>query len=98
MYLAREYEDIAEDVRTYPGLVYTLLEQRHGVIINEINQTVDATTLTPEHAKLFDQEAGEAALRITRRYLDVQETCWLATISILPASLFSYQVTFRRKA
>ncbi|WP_162409136.1 GntR family transcriptional regulator [Acuticoccus sediminis] len=97
VYIAKEYGDIAEEVPTYGGLVYTLLEKRHGVITKEIRQTIVATNLTDELAGILDAAPGESALKLTRRYIDMQDRCSLVAISMLPSSAFSYEITLTRQ-
>ncbi|MFV0474440.1 MAG: UTRA domain-containing protein, partial [Pikeienuella sp.] len=53
VYIAQEYSDIAEDVPHCPDLVYTLLERRHGVVTQEIRQTIVATNLSARFAEIL---------------------------------------------
>lgn len=97
VYIANEYGDIAAEVPTYEGLVYTLLEKRHGVITMEIRQTIVATNLGSSLAEVLDAAPGESALKLTRRYISMQDDCSLVAISTLPSSAFRYEITLRRQ-
>ena len=97
VYLAREYSDIAEELPNYPGLIYTLLEKRHGIIINEIRQSIVAAPLAAKHAQALQADEGEGALKLTRRYVDVNGACWIITVSTQRASTFKYDITLTRR-
>ncbi|UOM35063.1 GntR family transcriptional regulator [Acuticoccus sp. I52.16.1] len=98
VYIAHEYGDIADEVPAYGNLVYTLLEKRHGVITKEIRQSIVATNLSQAMATVLCAEPGESALKLTRRYIDMQDTCSLVAISTLPSPSFCYEITLRRQA
>lgn len=97
VYLTAEFGDIVADLPDYPGLIYTLLEQRHGIIIEEIRQTIVASTLSREIADVFEAAEGDSALEITRRYHDVSGHCRIVTISVQPAVSFKYEITLSRQ-
>jgi len=97
VYIAQEYGDIAEEVRTCPNLVYTLLEKRHGIITREIRQSIVATTLDMAMAQVFDAAPGASALKLTRRYIDMQDDCVIVAISVLPSPDFRYEIVLRRQ-
>ena len=97
VYVAAEYGDIAAEVPGFGDLVYKLVEKRHNVIIKEIRQTIVATTLSPTAAARLDAAPGESALKLTRRYFSIDDGCALVAISLLPSSVFSYDITLTRQ-
>lgn len=98
VYLNEAYSDIAEDVRDYSGLVYTLLEQRHNVVIREIRQSIRAAPVPTELAKPLEVEAGSSALELRRTYLDGEGETQIVTLSVLPAENYRYEIVLRRQA
>ncbi|WP_346795467.1 GntR family transcriptional regulator [Halomonas sp. Bachu 37] len=97
VYLCQRYADIVDDIPDYTGLIYTLLEERHQVLIHEICQTVSAVPV-PEHlAEQLEVRAGDHALRLTRHYLDAEGESLLVSINILPATNYSYEIRLKRQ-
>lgn len=98
VYLSQDYSDIAAEVPTYPGLVYSLLEDRHDVVIHEIQQSIRATPVPSELAKILQVEPGDHALELRRTYLDKDGCGQIISLSVLPAQHYSYDITLRRQA
>ncbi|WP_421904519.1 GntR family transcriptional regulator [Mameliella sp.] len=97
VFLNETYADIADEVQDYSGLVYTLLEERHGVIIREIRQSIKARPVPESLADLLQVAPGSHALELRRQYLDGGAENQIATVSILPADRYSYEITLRRE-
>ena len=98
VYLSQEYADIVEEIPTYPGLVYSLLEARHDVVIHEIQQSIGAGPVPRELADILQVEIGDHALELRRNYLDKDGVGLIITLSILPAQHYSYDITLQRRA
>ncbi|WP_029620651.1 GntR family transcriptional regulator [Pseudorhizobium marinum] len=97
VYLSEKYADIAADVPGYSGLVYSLLEERHGVIIHEIRQSIRAAPVPEEVASTLQVAPGGHALELRRNYLDKDAISQIITLSILPAEHYHYDITLRRQ-
>ncbi|MDO6731841.1 GntR family transcriptional regulator [Marinovum sp. 2_MG-2023] len=98
VYLSQDYADIAEEIPTYPGLVYSLLEDRHDVVIHEIRQSIGATPVPRELADILQVEPGDHALELRRNYLDKDGIGQIITLSVLPARHYRYDITLQRRA
>ena len=98
IYLNEAYQDIAEDTRDYAGLVYTLLEERHNVVIAEIRQSIRAAPVPAEFSDILEVEAGSSALELRRTYLDGEGMSQIITLSVLPAETYRYEIILRRQA
>lgn len=97
IYLCESYADIAGDIPDYPGLVYTLLEERHAVVIREIHQVVRAVPVPVDLAVLLQVEAGSHALELRRCYRDADGKNRIITVSTMPAEHYSYEILLRRQ-
>lgn len=98
VYVSQAYADIRHDIETYQGLVYTLLEERFGVIIARIDQSLRAIGLPQEYAAILEAPADSHALELTRRYRNAAQECEIISISYLPSGRFTYDLTLRRVA
>ncbi|WP_158971132.1 UTRA domain-containing protein, partial [Chachezhania sediminis] len=98
VYLADDYADIADEIPDYPGLVYSLLEERHAVVIQEIRQSIRAIMLPQEFADPLQVPAHSPALELRRTYRDGDGISQIITLSVLPAQHYSYDITLRRQA
>ncbi|MGV3654499.1 MAG: GntR family transcriptional regulator [Noviherbaspirillum sp.] len=98
VYLSAEYSDLLNEIPTYDGLIYTLIEQRYGVMISEISQRIRAIDIPPNLMTCFGSGAGTKALELTRRYRSSSGHCEMISISVLPEKTYSYEITLTRKA
>ena len=97
VYLNEDFQDIAEEIRDYAGLVYTLLEERHNVVIREIWQSIRAAPVPADISRTLEVDAGSAALELRRTYLDGEGTSQIITLSVLPAESYRYEIVLRRQ-
>lgn len=97
IYLCDSYSDIAQEIPNYSGLVYTLLEERHDVVIREIHQAVRAAPVPVDLARMLQVEAGGHALELRRCYRDADGENRIITVSTMPAEHYTYEITLRRK-
>lgn len=98
VFLNEAYQDIAEEIRNYEGLVYTLLEERHNVVIHEIRQSIRAAPVPADFAQTLEVGAGSSALELRRTYLDGEGTPQIITVSVLPAKNYRYEIILLRQA
>lgn len=98
VYLCQCYDDIVEDIADYGGLIYSLLEERHSVLIHEIRQSISAVPVPEYLAVKLNVPAGDHALQLTRNYLNVENESLIVSISILPAKNYSYEISLKRQA
>lgn len=97
IYLCETYADIAGEIPDYPGLVYTLLEERHDVVIDEIHQALRAIPVSPDLAQHLQVSAGTHALELRRCYRDAEGQNRIITVSTMPAEHYTYEITLRRQ-
>lgn len=98
VYLPVEYGALLDDIPTYSGLIYTLIEQRYGVMISEISQHIRAIDTPPNLMPRFETDVGTKALELTRRYRSSSGQCEMISISVLPEKTYTYEITLTRKA
>lgn len=99
VYVDPAYSDLRNVVRKHPDvLISDLIEQRYGRRIAEIRQDVQAVLLKPALAKTLGEDAGAAALRILRRYLDQAGETVEISLTIHPADRFTFSMRLRRDA
>lgn len=98
VYLPAEYADLLDEIPVYNGLIYTLIEQRHGVTIAEILQRIRAIDTPSNLLSRFETDVGTKALELTRRYRSGSGECELISISVLPEKTYTYEITLTRKA
>ena len=96
VYIDFRYQDIQAKIDDYPGFICDLLEEQHGVVINEIQQVVKPISLTKKIAKVMNVEEGSLALEMTRRYLNSRKQPIEISINIFPALRSTHQFTLKR--
>jgi len=98
VYLPVEYADLRQEIPTFTGLIYTLIEQRYNVTISEIRQSIRAIDIPADLLPRFGRDAGTKALELIRRYRSGAGQCEMVSISVLPEKTYSYEITLTRKA
>jgi GntR family transcriptional regulator len=98
VYLPIEYADLVDEIPSYDGLIYTLIEQRHGVTIREIVQSIRAVDVPPRLRSSLGADANTKALELTRRYRNDSQQCEMVSISVLPATNYTYEIKLTRQA
>ena len=96
VYIDFRYQDIQAKIDGYPGFICDLLEEQHGVVINEIQQVIKPISLTKKIAKIMNVEEGSLALEMTRRYLNSRKQPVEISINIFPALRSTHQFTLKR--
>ena len=96
VYIDYRYQDIQAKIDDYPGFICDLLEEQHGVVINEIQQVIKPISLTKIIAKVMNVEEGSLALEMTRRYLNSRKQPVEISINIFPALRSTHQFTLKR--
>ncbi len=96
VYIDFRYQDIQAKIDDYPGFICDLLEEQHGVVINEIQQVIKPISLTNKIAKVMNVEEGSLALEMTRRYLNSRKQPVEISINIFPALRSTHQFTLKR--
>jgi GntR family transcriptional regulator len=86
-------------VRASPStLVSSLIEARYGRSIARIHQEIKALCLTKAMAAEWKADAGSAALKVARRYLDAKDEAFEISVSIHPADLFTFAMELSRSS
>ncbi|HYG43374.1 MAG TPA: GntR family transcriptional regulator [Bordetella sp.] len=70
VYLRPEFADVLASVKVLRKPIYSLVEARYGVRIVEVQQEITAANLDRQMARALKATEGQAALKITRYYLD----------------------------
>ncbi len=97
VYIDPAYVEIGEIVRASPStLISSLIESRYGRRIAEIRQEIRAITVSAAMAEALQVEAGAAALRIVRRYLDAAGQIFELSDSVHPAERFAVSMRLLR--
>ena len=94
-YLRPEYADAIGTLQVLTQPIYSMLEARYGVRIVEVQQEITAAALTREMARALQCLEGQAALRITRYYLDRNGTVVEVGVGHYPSGRYTQRTSFR---
>jgi DNA-binding GntR family transcriptional regulator len=78
-------------------IVRDFAEVAFEIVVENMEQTVRASLIADEDARLLKTETGATALRIIRRYLAEDGTVIQVSDNIHPADRFSLSMTFERE-
>ncbi|MCQ4330380.1 GntR family transcriptional regulator [Stutzerimonas stutzeri] len=75
--------------------IYELLQQRFGLQMTEVRQTISAVRLNEDDAHVLQVEAGSPGLHIVRKYYGNNDELLEVAVNVHPAERFSYSITQR---
>jgi DNA-binding GntR family transcriptional regulator len=94
-YVRPEYADAVNKEKTYTRPLYALIEEHFGVRIVEVQQEITAVNLGAEVARALKTTEGQAAMRITRYFLDRSGTTVEISVGHYPSGLYTQRSRFR---
>ena len=98
VYIDPAYGELAERVRTSPGvLISALIESTYGRRIAEIRQEIHAMTVGGAMADALQVAPGSSALRIYRWYHDAAGQVFEMSVSVHPADRFAVSMQLKRQ-
>lgn len=68
-YILARYADVRDQIESWPGAIYSLVERRHGIKIVSIRQEATAVILRGELARRLRAKPGTAGITIKRAYV-----------------------------
>jgi DNA-binding GntR family transcriptional regulator len=97
VYVDAAYAEIGPLVRESPGtLISSLIEVRYGRSIARIRQEIHGLCLPKSLAAELQADAGSAALKVIRRYLDSADEMFEVSVSTHPADRFTFEMEMTR--
>jgi GntR family transcriptional regulator len=95
VFVRPEFRGISGDVEASRNSVFSLIEQRYGLRLFELEQEISATQLSIRDARLVKSKAGAPALKIVRYYYDTRQNIAQVSVGLYPEGRFSYTNRFR---
>jgi len=97
VYLRPEYKSAVGPEKVFTRPIYSMVEDRFGLRIVEVRQEITAANLDRAMARALAASEGQAALRITRYYLDRTGTIVEVGIGYYPSGRYTQRSRFRAK-
>jgi len=94
-YVRPEYAEAVSREKMYTRPVYALIEEHYGVRIVEVQQEITAVNLDADTARALKAADGQAAMRITRYFLDRNGTTVEISVGHYPSGLYVQRSRFR---
>ena len=94
-YVRPEYADAVSRDKTYTRPIYALIEEHCGVRIIEVQQEITAVNLDADIARALKAADGQAAMRITRHFLDRGGATVEISVGHYPSGLYTQRTRFR---
>jgi DNA-binding GntR family transcriptional regulator len=91
------YAGVAAHLDGHRGSVMLLMEKLFGVRLTEMQQVIEAQSLSAGEARLLDARPREAALVTRRWHLGENGRLFIASKSIYPHQRYSYALRMRRQ-
>lgn len=90
-----EFSAIADEVDTIRGTVFSILERRYGVELQELQQEISPAGMPASAARRLRVKAGSPALRILRHYYDRRGEIPQVSLGYYPEGRFTYTTRMR---
>ena len=94
-YVRPEYADALGGEKSYRRPIYAVIEERCGVRIVEVLQEITAVNLDADAARALKATEGQAAMRITRHFLDRSGATVEISVGHYPSGLYTQRSRFR---
>jgi GntR family transcriptional regulator len=98
VYVRPEYASAIGPQKVFTRPIYSMLEERFGLKIVEVRQEITAANLERPMARALAAAEGQAALRITRYYLDRSGAIVEVGIGYYPSGRYTQRSRFRAKS
>ena len=98
VYLRPQYADAVGPQKIFKQPIYTMVEARFGVRIVEVRQEITAANLSRTMARALKAKEGQAAMRITRYYLDRTGAIVEVGIGHYPSGRYTQRSRFRAQS
>lgn len=98
IYIPYAYSAVEREMQNLRVPIYTLIEQRYGERIAEVQQAISACAIPAKKARLLKVRAGSPGLSITRHYLGDNDQPVLVSASLYPAGRFTFSMRLRSSA
>jgi GntR family transcriptional regulator len=96
IYLHEDFASLADELPDLSGPVYKLIEDRFGVLVHEVIQTITAEPFPGDVAKALSVRPGGGAVLVSRRYLGEGSRPIQTSMNWHPAEAFSYAMHMKR--
>lgn len=94
-YIRPEYADAVGREKSYTRPLYALIEEHYGVRIVDVLQEITAVNLDADTARALKAAEGQAAMRITRHFLDRNGATVEISVGHYPSGLYTQRTRFR---
>ena len=98
VYLRPEFADAIGPQKVFTKPIYSMVEERFGVRIVEVRQEITAANLGRAMAHALKAKEGQAAMRITRYYVDRGGTIVEVGIGHYPSGRYTQRSRFRAQS
>ena len=90
------FSAIKAEIPTVGTAIWEVIERHYGETLVEVEQQIDAVTISDEHARLLEVAEGTPALRVIRRYYATGRRLIELSINMHPAKRFQYSMRIKR--
>ena len=97
VFINREFDGIVPDLPGVSGTIFRLIEDRYGVVVEDVEQEIRAEPMGKYAAKLLGSSTRIWAVRVIRRYFGSDGKILQISVNYHPADRFSYSMQLRRE-
>ncbi len=90
------FSAVKAEIPTVGTAIWEVIERHYGETLVEVEQQIDAVTITGEQAQLLEVAEGTPALRVIRRYYATGRRLIELSINLHPAKRFTYTMRIKR--
>ena len=95
--VASPFAEIESELRDHNGAIYSLIENRYGVEVADVEQEIRAEAIPRAAAKALDVPVSIWAVRVVRRYIDASGQTIQVSINYHPGDRFTYTMHLKRE-
>jgi DNA-binding GntR family transcriptional regulator len=97
VYVSNSYKDIANALADHSGPLFTLIENRFGVEVSEIQQTIRSRPVPESGAAALGIDPKAPVFEVERVFSSSDQKVIEISFSYYPTEDFSYSITLKRE-
>ena len=98
VYVNPAFAAIAPDLPGVSGPIHAHIEDRFGVIVDEVEQIIRTGPMPPEAADVLDLPRGGLSACVTRRYFDAKGRVIILSVNHHPVDRFVFSMRLKKDA
>lgn len=97
VFINRKFAGVRDDLASYSGAIYDLIESRYNVRVADVEQEIAAHPISKQAARMLGLSVRTWVVQVVRRYISSDGELMVVSLNDHPGERFSYKMHLRRE-